>query len=65
MKPQDLLRKGEADYKTHIAGKSDLTDDEIIMAMCRYPKLIERPIIITGNQAIIGRPPERVKELIG
>ena len=65
MTPAALLRKSEADYKTHIAGKSNLTDDALIETMCRYPKLIERPIIITGNQAVIGRPPERVQELLG
>lgn len=51
----DLLRKGEDDYKNFIKGK-DLSEDEVLDLMIQYPKLIERPIIIKGNKAIIGRP---------
>lgn len=58
----DLIRKGEQDYKDHFKGK-DLTDDEWIDAMIKYPKLIERPIIVLGNKAVIGRPAERIEEL--
>lgn len=61
--PADLIRKGEADYKENFKGKS-LTDDEWIEAMVVYPKLIERPIVVKGDKAIIGRPPENVKVFI-
>jgi arsenate reductase len=61
--PLELVRKGEADWKENFKGK-DLTDDEIIKAMIAYPKLIERPIVVSGNKAVVGRPPERIKELL-
>ena len=58
----DLLRKGEADYKENIKGK-DLSEEEVISLMVKYPKLIERPIVIKGNTAIIGRPPSKVTSI--
>lgn len=61
--PQDLLRKNEADYKTHFKGK-ELSDNEWIDAMIAYPKLIERPIVIHKNKAALGRPPERVLDIL-
>lgn len=61
--PQDLLRKNEADYKTHFKGK-ELSDDEWIAAMIAYPKLIERPIVINKDKAALGRPPEQVLEIL-
>jgi arsenate reductase len=61
--PIELLRKGEADWKENFKGL-DLSDDEIIKAMVTYPKLIERPIVISGDKAVIGRPPERIKDLL-
>ncbi len=63
IKPEQLLRKGEAIFKEKYKGKN-LSDDEWIAAMVQNPKLIERPIVIKGDRAIIGRPPEKVKELI-
>jgi len=58
----DILRRGEAEYKTHF---KDITDeDELILLMARFPKVIERPIIIAGDRAVIGRPPEAVRELL-
>lgn len=61
--PIDLVRKGEAIYKESYKGK-ELTDDEWIQAMIENPKLIERPIVVKGDKAIIGRPPESVKTLL-
>ena len=63
MKAEDLLRKGEADYKENFKGKS-LSEDEWIAAMVEYPKLIERPIVIKNKKAVVGRPPENVLSLI-
>jgi len=59
---EQLLRKGEDDFKTHFKGK-DLSEDEWIDAMISYPKLIERPIVVKGDKAIIGKPPENVMKL--
>lgn len=63
IKPEQLLRRGEAIFKEQFKGK-ELTDKEWIKAMIQNPKLIERPIVIKGNKAVIGRPPENVKSLL-
>ena len=62
MKPIDLVRKGEAVWKEHFKGK-DLSDREILGAMVKFPKLIERPIVVRGDKAVIGRPPENIMPL--
>jgi len=61
--PQELLRKNEADYKTHFKGKQ-LSDEEWITALITYPKLIERPIVINQDKAALGRPPEQVLNIL-
>ncbi len=61
--PRELLRKGEHEYKTEKIHQID-GDDDLIMAMVRHPKLIERPIVIRGKRGIIGRPPENVLKLL-
>jgi arsenate reductase len=63
MKPAQLVRRGEDAYKASGLGK-DTSDDEILDAMARHPKLIERPIVVLGKKAVLGRPPENVLELI-
>ena len=60
---RDLLRKGEPDYKALNLADPDVSETEIIQAMTEYPKLIERPIVIKGGKAAMGRPPETILEL--
>jgi len=59
----DLVRKKEAIWIEQYKDKS-LTEDEVIEAMIANPKLIERPIIVNGDKAVIGRPSEKIKELL-
>lgn len=61
---RELLRTKEAEYKEAGLNDTSLDDDAIIDAMTRFPKLIERPIVINGDQARIGRPPESVLEIL-
>jgi len=63
IKPYDLLRKGEADFKENYKGE-ELSDSEWIDAMIKFPKLIERPIVVKGDKAVLGRPPENAKKLL-
>ncbi|WP_299432749.1 arsenate reductase (glutaredoxin) [uncultured Maribacter sp.] len=61
--PLELVRKNEAVWKKLYKGKS-LSDDDIIKAMAIHPKLIERPIVIKNNTAVIGRPIENITKLL-
>lgn len=63
LSPKDIIRKGESIYKEKFKN-SDFNDDEWIKIMIEYPKLIERPIVVKGNKAVLGRPPENVLDLI-
>jgi len=63
IKPIDLIRKQESIWKEQYKGKK-LSDQEVIQAMIDYPKLMERPIVIHKNKAIIGRPPEKVLDIL-
>ena len=59
----DLVRKKEAIWKEEFADK-ELTEDEVILAMIEYPQLMERPILVNGDKARVGRPPKDVLEII-
>jgi arsenate reductase len=61
--PHDLIRTTEQIYKSEYKGK-ELSDEQWIEAMVNNPTLIERPIVIEGDKAVLGRPPEKVLELI-
>lgn len=61
---RQLLRTGEDEYKSLGLADPALGDDELIAAMVAHPRLIERPIFIAGDKAVIGRPPENVLELL-
>ena len=61
---RELLRKGEDAYRELRLANTSLSEDELIRAMCDNPKLIERPIVLKGQEAVIGRPPENVLSLI-
>lgn len=62
--PRQLLRKGEDAYKENGLSDTSLSDEELIAAMVKFPKLIERPIVVKGERAVLGRPPENVLELL-
>ena len=59
-----LLRTGEPEYAELGLGDPSLGEDALIAAMAAHPKLIERPVFVHGRRAVIGRPPERVLELL-
>ncbi|QLC74286.1 arsenate reductase (glutaredoxin) [Pseudomonas sp. LPB0260] len=61
---RQLLRSGEEEYRTLNLAEPGLSEAQLIEAMVSHPKLIERPILIAGDKAVIGRPPERVLELL-
>lgn len=64
LKPRDLMRKNEIQYKQNNMNDVSLTNDALIELMHQYPKVIERPIVIHNNKAVIGRPPESVLEIL-
>lgn len=61
---RDLLRPGEDEYKSLNLANADLDDEQLIAAMVAHPKLIERPILVAGRKAVIGRPPENILEIL-
>ena len=62
--PRDVIRKGEKVYKELELGDEALSDDALILAMVGHPILIERPIVVNGEKAALGRPPENVLDIL-
>jgi arsenate reductase (glutaredoxin) len=64
LRPRDLLRTGEAEYRELGLDDPSRSEAEIIAAMAAHPRLIERPIVVHAGRARIGRPPERILEIL-
>ena len=64
LKPRELMRQKEAEYKEMGLQDPSLSDEQLIDAMVECPKLIERPIVVQGKKAALGRPPENVLEIL-
>jgi arsenate reductase len=62
---RDILRSGEAAFEATGLDPGKLDEDDIIRAICENPILMQRPIVISGERAVIGRPPSRVLEILG
>jgi len=64
MEPRDLMRKGEQEYKDNNLSDENLSRDDLIGALLKYPRLIERPIVINNGKAAIGRPIENIINIL-
>ena len=64
LRPRDLMRKGQAEYKDMNLDDEQLSDEQLIAAMLSAPILIERPIVLANDKAAIGRPPESVLKIL-
>lgn len=63
MEPENLMRKGEEEYKRLVRGKH-LSREQLVRIMVEHPRLIERPIVVAGGKAVVGRPPEKVLTIL-
>jgi len=64
IEPRQLMRKGEAEYKENNLADESLSRQQLIEAMVKFPKLMERPVVVKDGKAAIGRPPETVLEIL-
>jgi arsenate reductase len=64
LEPRQLMRRKEAEYRTLGLDDPQLSRSQLIQAMVDHPKLIERPIVVNGAQAALGRPPEKVLDVL-
>lgn len=62
LRPQDALRTNEAVYRQHVAGKN-LSDDELLQILTEYPEMLQRPIVLRENKAVLARPLEELNKL--
>jgi arsenate reductase len=63
MKPEEIIRKGEDLFKSNFKGKN-MSDEEWLKVLVKNPILIERPIVVSGDRVVLGRPPEKVREIL-
>ena len=63
MSAMELVRKNEKEWKENFKGL-EMSEEEVVAAMVAHPKLIERPIVISGDRAVVGRPPENISQLL-
>ena len=59
-----LMRRSDQDFIDNNLGRAVISEDQLLAAMVKYPKLVERPIVVVGDKAVLGRPPENVLELL-
>ncbi|HAZ78927.1 MAG TPA: arsenate reductase (glutaredoxin) [Porticoccaceae bacterium] len=59
-----IIRRNENDFKRLRLDAKDINEQQLLAAMVKYPKLIERPIVVNGQKAIVGRPPEKILEIL-
>ncbi len=64
LEPRELMRQKEAEYSELNLANPELTREQLIQAMLDHPRLIERPIVVSNGQAVIGRPPEQVLTIL-
>ena len=64
LEPRALVRTGEAGYKASGLADESLTREQLLLGLAAHPALIERPIVVNGSRAVVGRPPEKVLELL-
>lgn len=64
LEPRELMRKGEKEYKENNLDDKNLSRDELIAAMLKFPRLIERPIVVKNGKAAIGRPIENIINIL-
>jgi arsenate reductase len=62
--PRDILRKDEQVYRELELGKREISDDDVIDLMAKHPDLMQRPIVVRGDEAVLGRPVENVEKLL-
>ena len=61
---RDILRTGEDEYKNNNLKNEKLSDDKLIEFLIKFPKLLQRPIVVKNNKAVIGRPPENILDIL-
>jgi arsenate reductase len=64
LSPRELLRKNEPAYRELGLGEREVSDDELLDLMVAHPELIQRPIVVRGDRAVLGRPTENIRELL-